>query len=275
MKYNPKLAEIVNARPSTETPKAKEDKPIAREPETEYSFLGGDFGRNIHERIITKYSDIEAITKVEYDDTLKIVKGSNSFYVTAVNDELRSHGMRTATQADLEKALASGMSLTGTFEDTGLVWHSNRDPNSYLANKLFLEAKSKGINLNEGVPYVFPLCALSLKKDDNSPNELGFNINNPNMCFPAPILASESQKRFENTDIDETKGIPKEVRENGSRILFTRNWADYGPAKMQGVSRLYLYGGLYVYSDDEGLASSNDDGRVVVVRAVGTHGAKN
>jgi hypothetical protein len=278
MKYNPKLADKINARPE-ENPKGAKPPVTApqAEPETkqrEYSFLGQDWGKQVHERIQKKYERIEPITKVIYDDTLKIVRGSTPFYVVAVNEFLREngdYGIRTVTQADLEKILkTNALELKGNWEDSSLVWHSNRDPNAYLSTNLSEQARQKGITLTEGIPFVFPLCALSLKQDRSSPYKLSFILEHPELCFPAPILASISQQKFENADIDKQTGLPKEVRKDGTRTLFTRNHDSYGLDKMQGLSGLFLCGDLYVSSDSGVLAGSNEDGRVVVVRASAT-----
>ena len=276
MKYNPKLADKINARPEEKPNENKHPIIVPQtEPESEqreYSFLGQDWGKQVHEIIQNKYKRIEQITKVIYDDALNIVRGSTPFYAVAVNEVLRENemGIRTATQADLERILkTNALELKGNWEDSSLVWHSNRDPNTYLSTNLSEQAKQKGITLTEGIPFVFPLCALSLKQDRSSPYKLSFVIENPELCFQAQILASASQQKFESLDIDDKTGLPREVRENGTRTLWTRNYDSYGAKKMQGLSRLYLNRNLYANSCYENLAISNEDGRVVVVRTVG------
>jgi hypothetical protein len=42
-----------------------------------------EFGKSIHKKVIVNYPDIEAITKID-----EVGKGSNSFYVVAINEML-------------------------------------------------------------------------------------------------------------------------------------------------------------------------------------------
>ncbi len=43
------------------------------------TFLEGDFGKVINEKVQAKYSNLESINKVIYDNKNKIIKGSNPF----------------------------------------------------------------------------------------------------------------------------------------------------------------------------------------------------
>jgi hypothetical protein len=69
-------------------------------------------------------------------------------------------------------------------------------------------------------------------------------------------LNEASQQYFESSDIDITTGITKKVSATGNRTLYTRN---------SGLSGLYLGRSLYLYSGNDNLAYSDDDGRVVLV----------
>ena len=235
-------------------------------------FLGEDFGKEIHAEIIKNYAGIEAITKVNYNKKDKLVKGSNDFYCVAVNEEFRKRNLkiRTATQADLERILRESLlELSGHYEDSGLVLRNKQEPNSYFANDLFSQFKTQGINLKENTAYVINLHNLSLRKDNSPPCKLSFNLpsliaNITDGYFEAPILNIASQQKFDSSDIEVKTGIPAKVSATGSRILYTRNFASY-PIKSSGVSRLYLNGGLGLYSGSVNLPSSDDDGRVVCV----------
>jgi hypothetical protein len=225
-----------------------------------------DFGKEIHKEVISRYSDIEAIKKIS------LGKGSNDFYVVAVNEVLREKfpKIRTATQADLEKILReNSLELSGHYEDSGLVWRSSQDPNKYLAEDLLNQFIAKGVNLKQNSAYVIQLQNLSLKKDATSPAKVSFIL--PNIIageyFEAPVLNELSQQKFNSSDVDTTTGITKKVSGVGSRTLYTRNLDSYS-VKNSGLVRLYL-GFLYLGSFDENLSYSVDDGRVVLVSAEG------
>ena len=230
----------------------------------EYFFLGEEFGREINTKIQERYGEYNAIKVIVFDDDKKVVTGSNPFYVVAVNEFLQE-GIRTATQADLERILRENkLPLQGHYEDSSLVLRTKQEPNSYLATDLFNQFKQRGINLDETTAYVIPLNSLTLRKDEQSPSKLSFTLPENPVYFQAEILNSPSQNKFESSDIEENTGIPKEVRAHGSRTLYTRNGPGYS-FKNSGISRLYLDWGLDLYSNDDNLAYSSDSGRVVSV----------
>src|SRR3989304_9360456 len=87
-------------------------------------FLEGDFGKAFLDeykgRVKSDYNGNSKLDILRYGDN--IVKGSNPFAVVLANQILRQEGLRTASQADLEKALRVGtLNLIGTYEDTALV----------------------------------------------------------------------------------------------------------------------------------------------------------
>ena len=236
-------------------------------------FLGEEFGREINTKIQERYGEYNAIKVIVFDDDKKVVTGSNPFYVVAVNEFLQE-GIRTATQADLERILRENkLPLQGHYEDSSLVLRTKQEPNSYLATDLFNQFKQRGINLDETTAYVIPLNSLTLRKDEQSPSKLSFTLPENPVYFQAEILNSPSQNKFESSDIEENTGIPKEVRAHGSRTLYTRNGPGYS-FKNSGISGLYLGRSLSLNSSNGGLADSNDYGRVVCLRAKGTHGAQ-
>ena len=170
-----------------------------------------DFGRKIHDKVIAKYSDVDAITKI------KIGKGSNPFYVVAVSEVLRAEfpKLRTATQADLERILRENLlGLKGTYEDSGLVLRNRQEPNSYLANSLYQQFSAQGKTLQESIPYVLWLHNLSLQSDLNSPHKLTFQIPKgiaETDFFQALILNQPSQQTFDSADVDVKTGIPTKL----------------------------------------------------------------
>jgi hypothetical protein len=235
-------------------------------------FLGDEWGRKVHEKIIAKYGKFTVIGKLSnvYGLNEKVVKASSHFYAVAANEFLLPFGIRTATQAELEKIFkAKTLELKGHYIDTGLVWRTNDDPNGYLAKYLFEQFKKKSITLNEGTPYVVPLHCLRLNEDGKSEYGLSFDLTGLTGYFQAPILNVVTQQFFEDSDIDEKTGLPKEVRADGSRKLYTRNWNDYA-VKNSGLSELSLNSFSNLESCVDGLALSIDNGRVVCVTSEAT-----
>ena len=238
-------------------------------------FLTGNYGREFlkeYNGIVDNDYDGNSVLKVlEWNDEKEVVTGSNDYSVVLANMIFikRGENLRTATPADLEKILKNKtLVLEDHYEDSALCWRSNKDPNIYLAKALYESYKNKGIIFKEGTPYICPLFSLSLKKDSNSLKGISFEVFDDSCYFEAPILNQPSQLKFEDTDIDEDKGIPKDVRKNGTRTLYTRNSQSFNP-KNSGLCRFYLGRGLGLVSDG-GLEGSVADGRVVAVRAGGT-----
>ena len=239
-------------------------------------FLTGNYGREFlkeYNGIVDNDYDGNSVLKVlEWNDKEEVVTGSNDYSVVLANMIFikRGENLRTATPADLEKILKNKtLSLKGHYEDSALCWRSNEDPNSYLAKALYESYKNNGINFKEGTPYICPLFSLSLKGDNNSPKGISFEVFDVNCWFEALILNQPSELNFEDNDIDEDKGIPKNVRKNGTRTLYTRNYQGYNP-KNSGLCRFHLNRNLDLNSDVAVLEDSNAVGRVVVVRAGGT-----
>jgi hypothetical protein len=258
------------ARKSAEEEKIKKEKP-AQETQTtpkitlsknlQYQFLQDDFGKEINEKIQEKYGTYPAINKISYNEKNKIVEGSNPFYVVAVQEFLPQN-IRVATQADLERILkTNALPLEGYYEDSSLVWRSNKEPNEYLAQDIYKQFKDKGIELQN--PSVIPLFTLKLREDESSPYKLAFDITDLTLenYFSAPILNSKSGSYINPAEINEKTGIPEKVYNksvSGNRQLWTIN---------SGLSRLYLGRVLDLDSYWDVLADSSEGGRVVVSRA--------
>jgi hypothetical protein len=222
-------------------------------------FLEGNFGKAFLDeyqgRVKADYKDASALNVLRYDSG--VVKGSNPFAVVLANQILRQEGLRTSTQADLEKALRiKALELRGTYEDTGLVLRSEDEPNTYLAKDLMNQVKAR--NKKQELPVMIPLTGLELRADSNSPHSLAFNLLEGAEIIYAPIL--NKLGNFNSEDIDEITGLPKQTGQ-GNRTLYTRD---------SGLSRLYLYRYLYLNSNYDYLADSGDGGRVVVVSGEAT-----
>jgi len=235
-------------------------------------FLRRALGEEINKKIQNKYGKFEPINKIIYNPKTRLIEGSNPFYVVAVQEFL-PEGIRVATQADLEKILKNNLlPLKNHYEDSGLVWRSNQEPNEYLAKDIKKQFKAKGIALKENSAYVFPLFSLRLRADEYSPYKLSFNITDETLkaYFEAPILNEATQQKFNNKDIDKSIGLPKKVGAEGNRVLYTRNLRQY-PIKSSGLAWLCLGNALNLCSGSGDLADSSGSGRVVCVRAEGTN----
>ncbi|MEM5782064.1 MAG: hypothetical protein QXD43_02605 [Candidatus Aenigmatarchaeota archaeon] len=224
------------------------------------NFLGGDFGKAVlqeYKQIAeTDYKGADALDVLSYHND--VIEGSNPFAVVLVNKIVEKEGLRTATPADLERAIRLnkvnqqlGLNLRGTYEDTALVLRSESEPNEYLAKNLAKQIKARQ---NIKFPVMVPLNGLDLVNDSNSEYDLSFKLKENTQVIHAPILNKSGY--FTSEMVDEQTGLPKQTCENGDRYLYTRD---------SGLSGLYLYGDLYLDSCWGGLAYSDSGGRVVVV----------
>lgn len=233
---------VNQARPLIEIPK---DIP-------QIGFFGGKQGKEINDSIRKDYRDISALQIADYSKN--IVRGSNPFYAVAVQSKL-PFGVRVAGQGDLETAMRIGaLDLSGTYEDTGLVLRTGGNPNSYLAGNLMKQVNDR-LGKKAKMPVVVPLYGLELVKDQDSPHGLAFKLKENAEITYAPILNQSSNSNFGSEDVDPKTGLPTKVGK-GKRILYVRD---------SGLSRLYLYRYLYLNSNNDYLADSNANGRVVLV----------
>ena len=221
-------------------------------------FLRDNFGQavleEVQERTEADYKDNSALKVLSYNKKTNIVQGSNPFVAVLINKIIRDQGLRTATQADLEKILRiSLLPLQGQYEDTSLVLRSDNDSyqqNDYLAKDLASQIKKRQPKIE--LPVMIPFTGLELRLDQDSHYGLAFNLREDANIIYDSILKKPTSN-FEETKED--SGLPKELGK-GNRTLYTRQ---------DGLSRLYLSWYLYLSSVGIGLAGSNSDGRVVVV----------
>jgi len=212
-------------------------------------YLGGEQGEEIDKAIKTDYKDISALRVGRYSDGT--VKGSNPFYVVAVQERLPKD-VRVASQADLEKALKWGvLDLRGTYEDTGLVLRSDGEPNSYLASDL--KQQIKALNPNKRMPVMIPLYGLTLEKDQDSPYGVRFKVGEETDMITSQML-NKSTGNFAEANLK--TGLPKKLGD-GTRRFWTRD---------SGLSWLFLFRYLNLFSIYENLAFSYGNGRVVLVQ---------
>lgn len=220
-----------------------------------FAFLGGKLGEEVDAAVKKKYSQNVIQNATSCRD--KLVRGSNPFYVVAANEFLAERGLRVASPADLGTALLAGASFSGTYEDSGLVLRSNGEPNKYLANDLARQVTERNYKFSDNVSLMIPLVGLKLRVDEKSPSGLSFNLTDASEVIKAPQLSHENyQKRFSRMD---EKGLPV-FDDDGNRVNYTAQG---------GLHGFYLGRNEDLVSNNDNLEYSDDNGRVVVVRAGG------
>ena len=158
-----------------------------------------------------------------------------------------------ALPSELEQAVRINPDyFSNTYEDIALILRTAGDSyqdNDYVAKHLAEQLKKRKVKL----PARISLRGLSLKKDNNSAYGLVFKLEENTEILHVPDFTHRNNgKRFFKTD---ERGIPIFEKE-GDRYFHTRK---------DGLSRLYLGGGLYLGSYGESLADSSVGGRVVIV----------
>jgi len=219
-------------------------------------FLGKDFGREVDQEARSRHPNLPNISNINYQDG--VVQGSNPFYVVAVNEVLRQEGLRTATQADLEKAIRLGVLDLNSYEDSALVLRSEGDsyqPNDHLSRSLHKQVKARDPKAK--YPVMIPLNGLELQADQDSSYGLSFKLREDSEIIYAPILTKDGN--FTMRDIDEKTGLPSKLINSECLEIST---------KQDGLSRLIWGCGwkYYLSSNGDNLGRSRSDGRVVVVR---------
>ncbi|MBS3149574.1 hypothetical protein J4455_02660 [Candidatus Woesearchaeota archaeon] len=231
-------------------------KPLVEVPKAipQVDFLRGDLGREVDQEVRSRHPNLPNISNINYQN--EVIQGSNPFYVVAVNEVLRQEGLRTATQANLEKTLKLGvLDLKGHYEDSSLVLRSEADsyqPNDHLSRSLHKQVKARNAKIE--YPVIIPLNGLELQADQDSSYGLSFRLREDAEVIYAQILVKDGS--FRSEDINEETGLPRKLESDGNRHLYTRQ---------DGLSGLFLSRNLDLYSYRYLLDVSDSDGRVVVV----------
>ncbi len=246
--------------PKKNIPKSKSKKPVQNQTPNlfngniSYSFLEGDFAETIlreyNNLVQNQYQNASALNVLSFEDN--VVKGSNPFAFVLLNKILREHGKWIARPSDLERVLETGViDLKRTYGDSGLVLRDDNSKNEYLAKQLGEQIRQKGYSIEEDT-IMMPLAGLDIKYDSKSPHNLSFQLTDYSEIITASQLnKSNHGKKFNKGD---EKGLPI-FEDNGSRTLYSNE---------NGLCRLYRYWSLDLDAGDDGLASSDSDGRVVV-----------
>src|SRR3989344_2591501 len=223
-------------------------------------FLEGKFGEEIFNearaRAFEKYNSAPSLLTPFYQGG--VVRGSNPFYAVLVNEVLRNNklNLHTATPAEIERTLSLGdvLGIKGNYYvDTGLVLRSPQDsyaPNDPLAKDLAAQIEhrlGKQLELS-----VMPLNGFDLKNDNNKYG-LGLVLREDAEIIHSDVL--NQQGKFDQKDINPETGLPREVRREGSRYLYTRS---------EGLSRLCVDNNLGLGAGWDDFGFSGVSGRVVI-----------
>lgn len=243
-------------------------KPLIENPEVfpHVGFLEGAFGQAFLEKYNRKvrrdYAGNSHLDILNYSDG--VVKGSNPFAVVLANMILKQEGLRTASQADLEKIIRTNtLDLTSTLEDTALVLKklnpSNRS--TYASKKLIKQIEKRGKKVGS-TPLVVPLNNLRLVNDSNAHYELSFNLMDISGLFYAPILSHKNDEwPFLKTN---RHGLPE--IEKGNRDFYIGKATRELHTGDFELSVLSLYWGQDIYSDSDDFIDSGNSDRIVVVK---------
>ena len=216
-KYNPSLAAALNNSPiDSATEKSSGAAAVTSSndalgstiPFEKAFFPSGQFGKDLlrkyNAKVKAEYDNADVLTVLKWSNDTNCVTGSTPPAVVLINQMLRPLHIRSATQSELEKiAVGNLLPLQGqSYEDSALVWRSNGDPNTYLAEAIYTQCNAKGITLQQGEPKVFPLWAMDVKKNANSPHKIHFDLGLEISHFDAPILSSPNGSYIKSSEID-------------------------------------------------------------------------
>jgi len=237
------------------------------------NLLRGNLGQTIDEKIHKTYENSGVLSKIRYSHG--VVKGSNPYYVAAVNEIVSPEGLRVATPADIERLWKVqesnrksilNMDKKCFYADTALVLRGEEDYNSYLAKNLLKQIKLREDAKDVKFPMMIPLAGLELSEDRESKHGLSFKLQSNSEIIFDDILNKEDSF-FESEDVNETTGLPKRIGSSGSRTLVTVNvFGDYEQI-CSGLFRMYHnLCNRFIFSAERDLSHSvYRTGRVMLV----------
>jgi hypothetical protein len=198
----------------------------------------------------SNYKDILS-QKLSFDADNEIMKGSNTYIATAIDMFLKKEipEYRIARQIDLEQNLQM---FRGFYIDSGLALRNlTNSTNNSKAIHLFNQLKQKGLT-EQDFPIWFNLQGLELD------NNLNFNLTDESLYKTAECLNWKNRTRYSVID---DFGLPEKENKSSSRQIWINDNA---------LSGFDLGRASDLLSGNDDLAGSFDNGRVVLVRAVGS-----
>ncbi len=198
----------------------------------------------------------QARVGLRYDEGSRTMVGSTPIAVANLDAIAQQYGARTPNLSDLSRPEVMRIAKGQHYIDSrNLVVRSQTD-SSWSRNNSILKTIYELVEQKEG-KITSPFMIEGFSFVPNPEDKTGYGLT----LVAGSDFKVTQDERFSGhngdsfSEVDE-QGIPNFSR-NGSRTWY---------AKKDGLSRLFLSGGLDLGSDDGVLASSNDDGRVVFLK---------
>lgn len=235
---------------------------------------------SIHEQIMEKYGKYPAMNGVKLEGSL--IKGSNPYYVVAVNEFLLKRAVRdniayrTINQSEAEGIFRNEpVPRDELYVDTSLILRVNSGKMKFSpeAASLDMQFQQMGERLMDNVSYVLPLWTLKLKEMENTnPHSLQFLITEKTIkhYFPAKILEEVIGvgKYVSDEDFDFESGLPTKLYDTArSRLSPHRHIR----TAMWSVSRLGMEGKEIIGSNALGLGDMTQNGLILLVQDEGIY----
>jgi hypothetical protein len=220
-------------------------------------FLSEDEVKDYQARIKSEYKDnpkaLNSLDVLSFDKSSGEPNGSNFWVVS----KLSAMGVPIASMATLDRiAETNPDALKGHYEDSiDLVLRSPVDQSYSTNNPLIkdLISQLKRITKKRNVQYPVLISSGITPAEGQTDYGLIARLGDQTKVYfnVGELTHSNNGKKF---NILDERGVPI-FTEDGKRTFY---------AKSSGLSRLYLYGYLYLDSNNDNLADSVSDGRVVV-----------
>ena len=219
----------------------------------------GQFVEDFNQVVDTEYKgnrNLKVLALRDIDGVQTAV-GSNSLISPVVR---KLSGRRTGLPEDLQRTLNDGdtLGIRGNhYVDLGVVLDftgRNHDMAVDFYEQLPKELRNLDLHPSVVVGY-------GLKNSDNGKLGLGLVHAEGTQVRPARILAN-GDWNFSDADVPLDTGLPSKLS-GGNRKLWTTTQKAHSVDNL-GLSRLYLYWYLGLNSNDENLALSLENGRVVL-----------
>ncbi len=211
------------------------------------SFVSGEDARAVYEQV-------KDFGRVWYDEESQTMKGSNFPIAARVDSILRARGIRVANLADLSRPEIMDMVKDKHYSDTPtLVLRTLED--SYSSNKDIIKGLVPYIEQKQG-KLRLPVLVSGLDVVLSNKTQYKWSVvprDDFNVVHDERLLGKYNREKFSNVD---KLGLPL-FDKKGNRTWY---------AKDSGISRLFLYYYLDLYSGSGDLVNSVECGRVALVR---------
>jgi len=187
-----------------------------------------EIAKNYYKKTIadTKENNVKGFNRHwKFDDKTGLIKGSNTFLVLKLDEQIRKDGLWIPTPEQAMLLDKKGKLSNNVYRDYGMAVYSEAQPNQEIAKEIISQTKRK-------LPLVIPFKDLTHRLDENFPYGVAITL----IDKPKEVIFGEEARQY----------LDKEF--------------DY---KMDsGVCRLYRYGDGDWDADWDRFDNSNADGRV-------------